>query len=175
MGRFRSLVAQSPAIVIAVVAAALSLGGGAYASTQLATGHHSQQAAQARAGSAHAGQAVTTTGVSWSPITLLNGWASENSTYQSGNPKVAVQSGVVYLSGSLAQATPGSAEFALLPKQFRPTHNMWITVYTFGDTSGTLFIGANGIMEAFSPGTCGSGDTAQCYTSLASVSYPVNS
>jgi hypothetical protein len=30
-------------------------------------------------------------------------------------------------------------------------------------------------MEAFSPGSCGSGNTAQCYTSLAAVSYPINS
>jgi hypothetical protein len=45
----------------------------------------------------------------------------------------------------------------------------------YNDTSGTLYIGHDGTMEAFSSGTCGSGDTAQCYTSLAGVSYPVNS
>ena len=33
MGRIRSLVAQSPAIVISILAVALSVGGGAYAST----------------------------------------------------------------------------------------------------------------------------------------------
>lgn len=38
-----------------------------------------------------------------------------------------------------------------------------------------LFIGHDGTMEAFASGTCGSGNTAQCFTSLAGVSFPVNS
>jgi len=52
---------------------------------------------------------------------------------------------------------------------------MWITVYTYGGTSGTLFIGKDGTMQAFASGACGSGNTAQCFTSLATVSYPINS
>jgi hypothetical protein len=95
--------------------------------------------------------------------------------FASGNPKVAQQSGIVYLSGSLHQPTPGSSQFATLPSSFRPAHNMWITVYTVSDTSGTLYIGHDGTMEAFASGACGSGNTAQCFTSLAGVSFPVNS
>jgi len=49
------------------------------------------------------------------------------------------------------------------------------TVYTNGGTSGTLYIGHDGTMEAFSSASCGSGNAAQCYTSLATVSYPINS
>jgi hypothetical protein len=30
-------------------------------------------------------------------------------------------------------------------------------------------------MEAFSGTSCGSGNTAQCFTSLATVSFPINS
>jgi hypothetical protein len=164
MGRFRSLIAQSPAIVISVVAAALSLGGGAYASTQLAAGQ-----------SQSAGSAITT-GVSWTTLPLVNGWISENADFQSGNPKVALQNGIVYLSGSLAQPSGSASTFATLPSSFRPTHNMWITVYTFAGTSGTLFIGHNGTMEASSNSSCNaSQDSAQCFTSLATVSYPINS
>ena len=163
MGRFRSMITQSPAIVISILAVALSMGGGAYASTQLASGH-----------SAAASQAITT-GVSWTSLSLINGWASENATFASGNPKVAEQSGIVYLSGSLHQPTPGTDQFATLPSSFRPAHNMWITVYTVSDTSGTLYIGHDGTMEAFASGTCGSGNTAQCFTSLAGVSFPINS
>jgi hypothetical protein len=169
MGRFRSMITQSPAIVISILAVALSMGGGAYASTQLGSGH-SAAASQA----SQASQAITT-GVSWTSLSLINGWASENATFASGNPKVAQQSGIVYLSGSLHQPTPGSEQFATLPSSFRPAHNMWITVYTVSDTSGTLFIGHDGVMEAFASGTCGSGNTAQCFTSLAGVSFPVNS
>jgi hypothetical protein len=88
---------------------------------------------------------------------------------------VSIQNGIVYLAGSLHQPTPASAVFATLPATYRPTHNMWITVYTNGGTSGTLYIDKNGTMEAFSSASCGSGNAAQCYTSLASVSYPVNS
>ena len=146
-----------------MLAVALSLGGGAYAST-LAAGH-----------SQDTGRTTPTAGVSWTSLSLINGWSSENGTFGTGNPKVAIQSNVVYLSGSLHQPTPGSVEFAILPSQFRPTHNMYITVYTNGEATGTLYIASDGGMQAYSPTTCGSGDSAQCFTSLAGVSFPINS
>jgi hypothetical protein len=163
MRRIRSLISQSPAIVISMLALALSAGGGAYASTHLSA-----------ASTPAAGQAVAT-GVSWTSLPLINGWVSENGTYQSGNPKVAQQNGIVYLSGSLAQPSGTSPVFATLPSADRPTHNMWITVYTNGDTQGSLYIGHDGTMEAFSATSCGSESTAQCFTSLATVSFPINS
>ena len=164
MGRFRSLIAQSPAIVISLLAVVLSVGGGAYASTQLS------------AANSPAASQTAITGVSWTSLSLINGWVSENGTFQSGNPKVAQQNGIVYLSGSLAQPSGSNDEFAVLPSADRPTHNMWITVYTNGDTSGTVYIDHTGFMEAFSATSCsGSQNTAQCFTSLASVSFPVNS
>ena len=163
MGRFRSLVAQSPAIVISILAVALSLGGGAYAST-----HHSAASTPA------ASQAAA--GVSWTSLTLVNGWVSENAAFASGNPKVAQQNGIVYLSGSLAQPSGTSDQFATLPSADRPAHNMWITVYTVDGSSGTLFIGHDGTMDANSSSSCNATqNSAQCYTSLATVSFPVNS
>lgn len=179
MGRIRILGAQTPAIAISVLAVALSLGGGAYAATQ--AGHSRppalSQAAQVKAaGHAKAGQTGITAGVSWTGLTLINGWISENHEFASGNPKVAIQSNIVYLSGSLAQPSGSSATFTILPPQFRPTHNMWITVYTVDGTSGTLFISQTGEMDAFSNSSCSSTtNSAQCYTSLAGVSYPINS
>ena|SRR6266567_2146888 len=179
MRRIRSIAAQTPAIVISMLAIVLSLGGGAYASTHLIAGPsqgpiHTLEAAHSQ-GAAHNTASSLTAGVSWTSLVLQNAWASSNATYSSGNPKVALQSNVVYLSGSLHQSTPGSPVFAFLPSTFRPAHNMWITVYTFGGTSGTLYIGKDGTMEAFASGACGSGNSAQCFTSLASVSYPINS
>jgi hypothetical protein len=173
MGRLRSLITQSPAIVISVVAVALSLGGGAYAST-----HHgpaSNFPPVRVSNSPASAQAPTAAGVTWTSLSLINGWATENGTYGTGNPKVSLQGGIVYLSGSLAQSTPGSATFAILPSAFRPAHNMYITVYTNSSTTGTLFIAHSGVMEAYSSTSCGSGDTAQCFTSLATVSFPINS
>lgn len=173
MGRIRSLVSQSPAIVISLLAVALSFGGGAYASTH--HGHASNLPPVPVSNSPVASRATAATGVTWTSLSLINGWASENGAFGTGNPKVALQGGIVYLSGSLAQATPGNATFAILPSSFRPTHNLYITVYTNGSTTGTLFISSGGVMEAFSNTTCGSGDTAQCFTSLATVSFPINS
>jgi hypothetical protein len=100
-------------------------------------------------------------------IALLNGWHSEQSVWNSGDPSYTVKNGVVYLSGSLA--TSGSNhQFALLPKAARPAHNEYITAYTFSGTHGTLFIGANGRALAYA-------GSATAFTSLASVSYPVAS
>jgi len=169
----RSLITQSPAIVISLLAIALSFGGGAYASTH--HGHPSNYPPVRVSNSSVATHAVAGAGVSWTSLTLINGWISENATFQTGNPKVSEQNGIVYLSGSLAQPTPGSATFTILPPSFRPTHNLYITVYTNGSTTGTLYIDRSGVMEAFSGTSCGSGDTSQCFTSLATVSFPINS
>jgi hypothetical protein len=172
MGRIRSLVTQSPAIVISILAVALSFGGGAYAST-----HHGSASnyPPVRVSNSTVGTQAATAGVTWTSLSLINGWATENGTFGTGNPKVSLQGGIVYLSGSLAQSTLGSATFAILPSAFRPTHNLYITVYTNGSTTGTLFIASSGVMEAYSNSTCGSGNTAQCFTSLATVSFPINS
>ena len=178
MRRFRSFIKRTPVLVISMLAVALSLGGGAYASA-LATGHgHAGHPGNAPAVThvVKAGtHAAASSEVTFSNLTLINGWQSENAVYQTGNPKVGIQNGIVYLKGSLAQPTPGSAIFANLPSRYRPTNNMYITVYTNGGTQGSLYIGHDGTMEAFSGTGCGSGTTAQCFTSLATVSWPVNS
>jgi hypothetical protein len=182
MRRIRSLAAHTPALAISVLAVALSLGGGAYASTHnhMTPGPsqgpiHTLQVAHSQ-GTVHNTASNLTAGVSWNTVVLQNGWVSSNASFASGNPKVALQSNVVYLSGSLHQSSGTSPVFAFLPSTFRPAHNMWITVYTYGGTSGTLFIGKDGTMEAFSSSSCSaSQNSAQCFTSLATVSYPINS
>jgi hypothetical protein len=180
MRRFRSLATRIPLLIISMLAVALSIGGGAYASAQAAHGgpganlsshlpalhpvHHT-------AGS----PAATIPGPSFQPLTLANGWQSENVNFGTGDPKVALQNGVVYLKGSLAQSTPGSSTFAVLPTADRPHDTLLINVFTSGGTPGTLEIATNGRMSVFSNALCGSGNTAQCFTSLASISYPVGS
>jgi hypothetical protein len=153
------IVPHVPALALSVAALALSLGGVAYAS----------------AGSPAPRVVHPATSVVLHKIPLLNGWKSVQSAFTSGDPSAGVLNGVVYLSGSLTQPVAGSQIFATLPAGYRPAHNMWMTVYTFGDTSGTLYIGKNGTMQAFSGTSCSALNTAQCYTSLAGVSYPKNS
>ena len=54
---------------------------------------------------AHAG-----TGCTWAPINLVNGWQSEQSTYDTGDPSVCLENdGMVYLSGSVAAPSGGAS------------------------------------------------------------------
>jgi hypothetical protein len=180
MRRFRSLATRTPALVISMVALALSLGGGAYASTLAAGSGPGPNIPGLRPALTHVhhpagSQAATSTGVTFHSLSLANGWQSENANDLTGNPKVGILNGVVYLKGSLSQPTPGSSIFAILPSSDRPTDNLYINVFTSGGNLGTLYIGTNGQMELFSNTSCGSGDTAQCFTSLAAISYPVGS
>jgi hypothetical protein len=101
-------------------------------------------------------------------LALLNGWASSQSQYGSGDPRAAIQNGVVYLSGSMHQAAPGLERFAILPRRFRPSRNLWLPVYSFGGAVGSIEIAASGRMTA-------SGTGATAYTSLGGVSFPVTS
>ena len=65
-------------------------------------------------------------------------------------------------------ASGSNSEFAVLPKGNRPSHYMWITVYTLDGTSGTLEIDPSGAMWA-------SGASADGFTSLAGVQFPLGS
>jgi hypothetical protein len=98
-------------------------------------------------------------------VTLLNGWQSSQSKYQTGNPSCAVRHGVVYLSGSMHSG--GSSPLAfMLPKAARPTHALFITVYTLDGTTGVVEIEPQGEVDM-------AGVEAPGYTSLAAVSFPV--
>jgi hypothetical protein len=105
------------------------------------------------------------------PLSLLNGWKSSQSAYGTGRPAYTVTGGVVYLSGSLNQPSGSNIKFAVLPPAARPTHNLWITTYTYNGTVGALAITPSGVMVAFN----NTGNAAQSYTSLAAISYPVGS
>ena len=99
-------------------------------------------------------------------LALRNGWKSDQLTYSSGDPAYSVSKGVVYLSGSLTGGSNGSAA-ATLPKAARPKHQIYLSVYTYGGTTGTLEILPGG-------GILVSGNSAVHFTSLAGVSYPVS-
>jgi hypothetical protein len=114
-------------------------------------------------------------GISWPartmkmhPLALRNGWNSSQFRWNTGDPAYAVRNGVVYLAGSLHQRVAGSTIFAKLPVAARPLHNLYITVDTFGATTGILFIKSDGDMEAYS-------GSARSFTSLAGVSFPARS
>ena len=104
----------------------------------------------------------------WVPMTLVNGWASEQNVYDTGDPSYCLETdGMVYLSGSIAASsgTPASEMFATLPPAERPAHEIYLDVYTLNGTYGILRIDPSGTMEAY-------GSSANGFTSLAGVSFP---
>jgi hypothetical protein len=113
------------------------------------------------------------TGFSWHPLHLLNGWTAL-SPKDYGAPSYAVKDGVLYLSGILQAPNPTyGPEFAVLPAGARPSHFLWIIYYNFGG-SGTNLIGnmeiqPDGDMFAYSNG----GQTLD--PSLQAISFPLSS
>jgi hypothetical protein len=104
-------------------------------------------------------------------LSLLNGWQSSQSAWDSGDPGYTVTGGVVHLSGSMHQQAGSSLVFAVLPPAARPRHQLWITTYTVDGAVGALRIQPSGVMSAFNV----SGNAAQAYTSLAGIAYPLGS
>jgi hypothetical protein len=96
-------------------------------------------------------------------LPLLNGWASSQGDWGSGNPSYEISAGVVYLSGSMHDGTKHLA--AVLPVAARPKHVIYVQVYSFTGHPGYLKISPNGNLEAF-------GSVATSFTSLAGVSFP---
>jgi hypothetical protein len=147
--------AAALAPVLAMFGAAIG-GGSASAATAPRT------AATARPATAPAAR------LTWHQLALINGWQSGENHYGGGNPSWAVQNGVVYLSGSIFQASGTSDQFAVLPAAARPARILYIPVYTLDGTHGFLIISPDGGIEA----TADTSSSAQGYTSLAAVSYP---
>src|SRR5215469_2930598 len=99
-------------------------------------------------------------------LNLEFGWQSSQSQKNTGDPSYTISNGVAYLSGSLHQPSGSDPVFAVLPKAARPSHVMYIGVYTDAGAIGEIAVETNGTLEAL-------GAHARSFTSLAGVSYPV--
>jgi hypothetical protein len=105
-------------------------------------------------------------------LTLINGWVSSQSQYQTGDPAYRVSNGIVHLLGSLKQPSGSDAQFAVLPQAARPAHTLYLPTYTYVGAFGFVVITPAGLIYAENWGL----DTsAKLYTSLANIVYPVNS
>jgi len=150
MKRFRSVMGQSPAIVISLIALTFSLGSGAGYAASSATSH------------------PAATKVTWHPLALTNGWKSAAPAFHGvGNPAYSISNGVVYLTGALDRGSSSSA-FAVLPRAARPRHTLWIGVYSGATSTQDLEILANGKMFF-------AGANATYFSSLAGVDFPLGS
>jgi hypothetical protein len=147
----RSLAAALAVAAIPVTMAATSLGSG------------SASAATVR-------PATAASKVAWHKLTMINGWATDASQYNSGNPSYVVRNGIVYLSGSMHQPSGNGtiSEATILPPAARPAHIMYVDVYTYQDTVGHLIIFPDGSVLV----GAATQQNAQSYTSLAGVSFP---
>ena len=113
------------------------------------------------------------TGVTWHQLTLINGWVSGPSqSLGESVPAWAVRNGVVYLDGSAVQTSGTNSEFAVLPPAARPSHYLYMPVEVQGQgTHGWITVYPNGAM--YTTGVPAS--SAQGFTGLAGISYPVGS
>jgi hypothetical protein len=101
----------------------------------------------------------------WAPLSLVNGWQSDQNMWNTGDPAYCVMGGTVYLSGSLSQPAAGPSEFAVLPSGALPATRDYLSVYTYDGAAGVLRIEPNGAMYAYH-------GSATKFTSLAGVSFP---
>lgn len=106
--------------------------------------------------------------VTWHKLATMNNWQSGQATFHTGGPSWTILNGIVYLSGSVFRASGSKTQFALLPSQIRPSHAIWMTIYTNSDTTGTLVIKPGGAISLFGP-------SSRLFSSLATVSYPARS
>jgi hypothetical protein len=105
--------------------------------------------------------------IAWHPLKLANGWrpASRAGLY-TGTPAWAVRAGVVYLRGAIKRpAADDDNIVGELPKAAWPATGLYLSVDTSADVPGIVYVGTNGVLEAFD-------GNAPAFTSLSAISYP---
>jgi hypothetical protein len=167
MKRMRSIATQSPAIAISIIALVFSLGTGAgYAVT-------------------HNTAKPTPVKITWHKLPLINHWASgahAANIPETNNPGYTISNSIVYLTGSVvtSQASPSSYPFAVLPKGYRPSHEVAFAAggpydVLIGDTIlCEVFIESSGDMYSHCPQDIWGGADGS-YTSLNGLAFPLGS
>lgn len=119
----RSLISQSPAIVISLVALSLAAGGGVgYASTAVTT---------------------DTTSITMHALPLGKNWQ--------GSLRYGINDGVVYLDGTASKSTGPYSCMTMLPAGARPASTQLDITVNLGDAAGTLQVLKTGEVCPFLP------------------------
>jgi hypothetical protein len=158
MSRFRSIIRQSPAIIISLTALTLSLGGGVGYAASVAVGR------------------APVIKITWHALSLRNQWrdAAKAGFTGDGNAEYTVSNGVVYLTGAIDRANqslPIPSIIGVLPKGARPTHRLWFEAFNeaaAGQSQIAIF--PNGQVEVL-----GNGGDENFFTSLAGIEFPLGS
>ncbi len=117
------------------------------------------------------GLSYSVTRSGWHKLPLINLWESLQTMDHTGTPSYRVSGGVVYLSGAVRQNSQGNVTLTTLPPAARPAHTLYICTYDIGGALGELVIEHDGMVESFGSPQ----QNAVVFTSLAGISYPVNS
>jgi hypothetical protein len=186
----------SPALVISAIALTLAVGGGTFA---IASSDNSQdvrivkRVLSARApgltvahaksadsattaehastadNATHADTADRIPPLSFTPITLINGWAAAGASFRT--PEYAVDAqGIVHFEGAITQTTGTDPNPFDMPAALAPTTgHINLAVDQSGGATGRLLIGTNGAVTVFDdPDHAGA---AGQFTALEGVTY----
>jgi hypothetical protein len=153
MKRYRSIMTQSPAIIISVIALTFSLGGGAGYAASVATSR------------------PASTKIHWHALSLRNGWHAAGNAFHVGNPAYTVSNGVVYLTGVADHASTSLPVLGVLPKGARPKHLLSLAAFNYAaNGESSIEISPHGDVQVL-----GNGGDENYFTSLAGISFPLGS
>jgi hypothetical protein len=108
-------------------------------------------------------------GVTFTDLTLQNGWTTYPTT---ATPAVAIIDGIVHLRGGISNPSVSNSDVAfVLPKRFRPPKYVSVPVDMWQATPGELNIAPDGTTEVISAGA--TSDATQ-FTSLDGVSFALS-
>jgi hypothetical protein len=114
--------------------------------------------------------AVAAPGVTFTNLTLLNGWGT--SPFGSATPAVADISGVVYFKGAISTSSSSTNNVAfVMPPGFRPSKYVNVPVDMCDATMGELNIAPTGVTQVIS---AGANSDATCFTSLDGASFALS-
>ena len=107
------------------------------------------------------GASFATSGSSFTPLTLINGWSNYGGGFASASARSV--SGIVRLRGAMVTGGTNNAPFTL-PAALRPNHLVYVPVTLCGSNNGRLDIYPNGVVNVDVEG--GTWSHAQCGVSL---------
>ena len=149
---------------------ATSADSASHATTAGTAGHATT--ADSATNAATAGLATAVPPLTFTPLSLQNGWTG--GPFSTRTPAVARDvEGIVHLEGALAQAGTFNGAAFVLPAAERPGADAYLQVDMCNATSGRIYINASsGQVDIEVGGATTTGD-AQCFTSLEGVTFPV--
>ncbi|HET7016925.1 MAG TPA: hypothetical protein VFI65_23580 [Streptosporangiaceae bacterium] len=114
--------------------------------------------------------AVAAPSVSYTKLTLVNGWVG--APFGTGSPAVADIAGIVHFKGAISTSSTNANEVAfVLPPAFRPSKYVNVPVDLCDSARGELNIAPTGVTEVISSGKM---SDATCFTSLDGVSFSLS-